>query len=1502
MVLDAEPLQKLLVKINQNSDSPQWAEGLMTLDSGASISVISRKFASLSNICVEKIQHSLQLVNASGAAMKVDGVVCPLITLTNGRQIRLGPVIVSPDLSTEHFLVCTRDMIKLGILPDRWPFNRKSGGLHDIGNRGWMPIQVSTETVSKSYFNSVNNVNYVKSVDLNFQTQYVYNACFGFRAKFQNNNVSESFKFCNHKNVNNICCNYVNNEFQEISVYNCVLSMDKSSHVSTELGHQNDHIQSNVENSTPKLAPSLLFEASGTFFGVVYNDVSQETSCDSSTSCPTVGSIECANVAISKNSTSGGSKNGSKKGVSQAQMTNMSNKKASKSFSYNSNESKVGQESIDDSQAAPVPDTSFRNSNKNEKCVKNSKHNFEHRKCPTGGTFVPTDSENFDVWNSLGSIQEIPNYVSLHESIKKCIQTNSDVFCSKLTSLRHIKTEPITISIRGGGYSKPKPCYRARPIPAHWFDKGRSILADLEEQGLIVRVTEASEYCSPCFFIAKPHDPSQPRLVVDYSLINDIILRPVFPLASPEMVWRRVPVGKGKWWISNDLTSSYWQVRISEESQAITTFISEFGRYRWCVFPQGLSCSGDEFGQRLEIILSNYPKFRNFLRVVDDIAVYGESLEELLEQFSLFLHICRENHLTLSPKKFQMCDPEHSIKFAGMVLSSKGLSPDPDKMSAIRDFPIPKNRTDLRSWMGLCQQFSIWYPELAACQTGLRHLVREDVPFEWSLQMTEQMEATKLLLCGDVYVHPYDTKLVPTIFVDGSILHGAGYILVQQEGRVFSADDYKPCLDVVETPHDGGVNPQFDTNVEFLGKGGGEVSLPIEGGETSPTHDSICDDGGFDTETKDCMVSKGHTSTHGSVSHKGKMRLIRAGSCMSKSFWQRLSPMEVEFLSLYFAILSCDFYLRGCPFVECYMDSSPAGSIFRKPLAELSKRILRMRLELLDYRLRIIYIPGRRQSIADALSRYPTGCNQWPFKDPSSEWCNPNNKIGCNYAVCSNTVDGNDPLLGRFYNAAEVDLDYIKIVKCVASGLRKNELRKKIDKSHPAYSLNYLFDTLRIVKDDRNRSLLFVEDRIYVPKAERLTTLKYLHLSHMGFAMTFSVARSRYFWEGMKADLERHIGLCGPCVEYQSARPCEVELKRENQITSPMEWVGVDLFQFEGSHFLFMVDGFSQFSWFHKFGPCPTSFKVIQILKKWFLEFGSPRFLRVDSGPQFLGPFVEFCEESSITIERASAFNPQSNGTAERNLGILKKLLKKSCRGGDDFLEQFYAMQNMPRTVEGLSPARLFYQREVRSTMVYSPPDVRDELAAGLQRHHDRERQREVRNKRRGRGLESPLDLYVGMRVFLQDEQKRGKPFSIPGKVVSIREGGRSAWIWCPGRSRRFLRNRRKMRTLGEEEEEEDNDDVLIDEDDMVDEEGVDEMENDEVLEALSVGMVILNGTRVPVPQICTLSTEAQLPSALQAVRTAPRPRPSQLTAGGERIRTVRFTLPCYARLQPTVR
>ena len=74
----------------------------------------------------------------------------------------------------------------------------------------------------------------------------------------------------------------------------------------------------------------------------------------------------------------------------------------------------------------------------------------------------------------------------------------------------------------------------------------------------------------------------------------------------------------------------------------------------------------------------------------------------------------------------------------------------------------------------------------------------------------------------------------------------------------------------------------------------------------------------------------------------------------------------------------------------------------------------------------------------------------------------------------------------------------------------------------------------------------------------------------------------------------------------------------------------------------------------------------------------------------------------------------------------------------------FFALQNMPRTSGGLSPACLFFQREVRVPMFYEPRCDKDEHEAGLQQHYDREHDREVRNAGRGKGLTSPLDLYVG--------------------------------------------------------------------------------------------------------------------------------------------------------------
>ena len=72
-------------------------------------------------------------------------------------------------------------------------------------------------------------------------------------------------------------------------------------------------------------------------------------------------------------------------------------------------------------------------------------------------------------------------------------------------------------------------------------------------------------------------------------------------------------------------------------------------------------------------------------------------------RINIVLDRCKSHNITISRKKLEIGE---EIEFAGHVISSKGIRPDPSKFQAIRDFPAPKNIKELRSYMGLANQLS----------------------------------------------------------------------------------------------------------------------------------------------------------------------------------------------------------------------------------------------------------------------------------------------------------------------------------------------------------------------------------------------------------------------------------------------------------------------------------------------------------------------------------------------------------------------------------------------------------------------------------------------------------------------------------------------------------------------------------------------------------------------------------------------------------------------------
>jgi hypothetical protein len=72
------------------------------------------------------------------------------------------------------------------------------------------------------------------------------------------------------------------------------------------------------------------------------------------------------------------------------------------------------------------------------------------------------------------------------------------------------------------------------------------------------------------------------------------------------------------------------------------------------------------------------------------------------------------------------------VQYLGYVLSEKGVSASPDKVKAVREYPVPKNARDVRASLGLASFYRRVVPKFAEIAKPLTQLTRKDQEFVWS--------------------------------------------------------------------------------------------------------------------------------------------------------------------------------------------------------------------------------------------------------------------------------------------------------------------------------------------------------------------------------------------------------------------------------------------------------------------------------------------------------------------------------------------------------------------------------------------------------------------------------------------------------------------------------------------------------------------------------------------------------------------------------------------------
>ncbi len=93
-----------------------------------------------------------------------------------------------------------------------------------------------------------------------------------------------------------------------------------------------------------------------------------------------------------------------------------------------------------------------------------------------------------------------------------------------------------------------------------------------------------------------------------------------------------------------------------------------------------------------------------------------EHVEKLIEVFSRL----REALLKLKPKKCMLSSDE--AKYLGHIVTREGLKPDPGKTEGISSYPILRNLTEMRRFVGMASYYRKFIKGFAAISTPLRHL------------------------------------------------------------------------------------------------------------------------------------------------------------------------------------------------------------------------------------------------------------------------------------------------------------------------------------------------------------------------------------------------------------------------------------------------------------------------------------------------------------------------------------------------------------------------------------------------------------------------------------------------------------------------------------------------------------------------------------------------------------------------------------------------------------
>lgn len=771
------------------------------------------------------------------------------------------------------------------------------------------------------------------------------------------------------------------------------------------------------------------------------------------------------------------------------------------------------------------------------------------------------------------------------------------------------------------------PIYRrARPVSFAAAEPIAEELKRLQLLGVITPITYA-EYAAPIVVVKKAN--GKIRICADYSTgLNDALVPNKYPLPTPDAIFSKM--SQFKVFSKIDLSDAFLQVELDSEAQKLLPINTHCGLFRVNRLQPGIKTAPGIFQQLIDTMMAGaegtIPYMDDFVVGGIDEAQHKKNLYEALRRIQDFGFRLRIDKCSFGKKQ---------ISFLGSVIDCEGIRPGPEKKKTLQEIPPPVNLQQLQSFLGSVTWYAKFVPAMRSLRGPLDELLRDDNPFDWQPHHQQAFEKLREVMASDLALTHYDPAKKIIVAADASS-YGMGAVIMH------------------EMP-DGTQRP-----------------------------------------------------------------IMHASSSFNKAE-KEYPQIQREALALKFAVTKFHKFIYGRRF-ELHTDHQPLLAIFGSKdgiPVYTANRLQRYALTLLAYDFEVKYINTKSFAYADFISRLIANQDK-PEEDVviaatfqrgtliaknKSETLRVSKKVNAKESKDQpkssapvNTAKATEKNeIGPIPNVSQFNgIRFVEREDGVSKQERETDAQITCFAIDTARQLPVTFADLQdetskcctlkslatyiesgwpsehqirdpdIAPFRKHRDFLitiegciFLGDRIVVPRKYREKILKTLHEGHPGANRMKMLARSQVYWPKIDNDIENQVRCCERCA-ISGPAPAKCTLQAWPVTSEPWSRIHADYAgPVNGFYYLVIVDSFSNWPEVFKL-TSTTSQSTINCFEETIARHGIFCTLVTDNGPQFVSQqFNEFCATNGIDHITSAPYHPQSNGRAERFVGLLKTSLKK---------------------------------------------------------------------------------------------------------------------------------------------------------------------------------------------------------------------------------------------------